>query len=64
MTPKNPVSDINSMIYRDKVNQALKDAKIDSVMVATVAMSYANKNIVFTTTENTTAKELLKHKDI
>ena len=52
------------MIYKDKVNQALKNAKIHSVMIATVAMSYANKNIMFTTTENTTAKELLKHKDL
>ena len=51
-------------MYRDTINNALKAAKIDNVLVATVAIFKTGASIVVTTAEDNTAEDLLKHKVI
>jgi hypothetical protein len=48
---------------RNKINNALKTAKIDNVLVSTVAISQSEASIVFTTSEGT-AEDLLQHQDV
>jgi len=63
MKPKTPTTTINAIDMRNKVNNALKTAKIDNLLVATVAISQSEASIVFTTSEGT-AKDLLKHQHV
>ena len=58
------ITTVNSVVYRDTINNALKEAKIDNVLVATVAASRTEASIVVTTAERNTAEDLLQHKAI
>ncbi|SLM39078.1 hypothetical protein LPUS_09506 [Lasallia pustulata] len=62
LTPKTAVTSINSIAYRNTINNALKQAKINNVLVSTVAVSRTGASIVVTTAEGNTAEDLLKHK--
>ena len=64
LVSKTAVTIINSSVYRDTINNALKAAKIDNVLIATVAIFRTDANIVVTTAEDNTAEDLLKHKAI
>ncbi|SLM37365.1 hypothetical protein LPUS_07187 [Lasallia pustulata] len=64
LTPKSAVTSINSIAYRNTINNALKQAKIKSVLVSTVTVSRTGASIVVTTAEGNTAEDLLKHKAI
>ena len=55
---------INSLAYRNAINNALKTAKVENVLVSTVAVSRTGASIVVTTAEENTAKELLKHRAV
>ena len=55
---------INSLAYRNTINNALKIAKVENVLVSTVAVSRTDVSIVVTTAEENTAKELLKHRAV
>ena len=50
---------VNSVVYRDTINNALKEAKIDNVLIATVAASRTGVSIVMITAEGNTAENLL-----
>lgn len=63
MKPKTPTTTINAIDMRNKVNNALKTAKIDNLLVSTVAISQSGASIVFTTSEGT-AEDLLKHQHV
>ena len=63
LTPKTKVNIINSILLHNKVNSALKTAKIDNLLVSTVALSQSGASLVFTTCEGT-AEDLLKHEKI
>ena len=54
---------INTIKMWNKVNNALKAAKIDNLLVSTVIVSQFGAIIVFTTCEDT-AKDLLKHQHV
>ena len=56
--------DLNSIKYRDDVNNTLKAAGILKPMVATVGISQLKQNIVITTTHNYTVDQLLTKKPI
>ena len=58
------ITTVNSVVYRDTINNALKEAKIDNVLVATVAASRTGASIVVITAEGNTAEDLLQHKAI
>ena len=58
------ITTVNSVVYRDTINNALKEAKIDNVLVATVAVSRIEASIVVTTAEGNTTEDLLQHKAI
>ncbi|SLM38799.1 hypothetical protein LPUS_09148 [Lasallia pustulata] len=64
LTPKTAVTSVNSIAYRNTINNALKQAKINNVLVSTVAVSRTGASIVVTTAEGNTAEDLLKHKAI
>ena len=64
LVSKTAVTIINSIIYRDTINNALKAAKIDNVLVATVTIFRTGASIVVTTAEENTAEDLLKHKAV
>ncbi|SLM41109.1 hypothetical protein LPUS_12025 [Lasallia pustulata] len=64
LTPKTAVTSINSIAYRNTINNALKQAKINNVLVLTVAVSRTDASIVVTTAEENTAEDLLKYKAI
>ena len=63
MKPKTIPTAINAIEMRNKINNALKTAKIDNLLVATVAISQSEASIVFTTSEGT-AEDLLKHQHV
>ena len=63
MKPKTIPTAINAIEMRNKINNALKTAKIDNLLVATVAISQSGASIVFTTSEGT-AEDLLKHQHV
>ena len=63
MKPKTSTTTINAIDMQNKVNNALKTAKIDNLLVATVAISQSEVSIVFTTSEGT-AEDLLKHQHV
>ena len=63
MKPKTPPTSINAIDMRNKINNALKTAKIDNLLVSTVAISQSKTSIVFTTSEGT-AEDLLKHQHV
>ena len=58
------ITTVNSVVYRDTINNALKEVKIDNVLVATVAASRTEASIVMITAEGNTAEDLLQHKAI
>ena len=64
LVPKNAVTTVNSIVYRDIINNALKEAKIDNVLVTTVTAFRTEVSIVVTTAEENTAEDLLQHKAI
>ena len=64
LTPKTAVTSINSIAYRNAINKALKEAKINNVLVSTVTMSRTGNSIVVTAAEGNTAEDLLQHKAI
>ena len=55
---------INSLAYRNTINNALKTAKVENVLVLTVAVFRTDASIVVTTAEENTAEELLKHRAV
>ena len=57
LVSKTAVTTINSSVYRDTINNALKAAKIDNVLVATVAIFRTDANIIVTTAEDNTADQ-------
>ena len=61
---KNPISNINSNEYRNKINDALKLHKKSDVLVQTVQLSRTEQHIVFTTTENINAEKLIEYRNI
>ena len=63
MKPKTPTTTLNAIDMRNKVNNALKTAKIANLLVSTVAISQSGASIVFTTSEDT-AEDLLKHQHV
>ena len=64
LVPKNAVTTVNSIVYRDIINNALKEAKIDNVLVTTVTAFRTEVSIVVTTAEENTAEDLLQHRAI
>ena len=50
---------INSLAYRNAINNALKIVKVENVLVLTVAVFRTDASIVITTAEGNTAEELL-----
>ena len=52
------------MQTRDKVNNALKAAKFNNIMVATAVLLQKGDYIVLTTVYTCTADDLLKHRAI
>ena len=55
---------INSLAYRNAINNALKIAKVENVLVSTVAVFRTDISIVVITAEENTAEELLKHRAV
>ena len=55
---------INSLAYRNAINNALKTAKVENVLVLTVTVFRTDASIVVTTAEGNTAEELLKHRAV
>ena len=51
-------------MYRDTINNALKEAKIDNVLITTVTAFRIEVSIIVTTAEENTAEDLLQHKAI
>ena len=65
LTANEPISaSFNSMQYRDTVNNALKQANIKNVLIATATVSRSQNSIILTTAEDNTAEDLMKHKEI
>lgn len=64
ITPSDPVSSIQAMEVRDKINKALELKGIKKPMVATVQKSTSGASIVITTTQDYTSKDLLQHQDV
>ena len=64
LTPETKDIAINSLAYRNAINNALKTAKVENVLVSTVAVSRTSASIVITTAEGNTAEELLKHRAV
>jgi len=60
MKSKTSITTINAIDMRNKINNALKTAKTDNLLVSTVAISQSGVSIVFTICEDT-AEDLLKH---
>ncbi len=48
---------------RNKINSAIKTAKIDNLLVSTVALSQSEASVIFTISEGT-AEDLLKHQKV
>ena len=63
MTSKTFTITINVIEMQNKVNNALKAAKIDNLLISTVIVSQFKVSIVFITCEDT-AKDLLKHQHV
>ena len=55
---------VNSLAYRNAINNALKTAKVENVLVSTVAVFRTDASIVVITAEENTAEELLKHRAV
>ena len=64
LTPETKDIVINSLAYRTAINNALKIAKVENVLVSTVAVFRTDASIVVTTAEENTAEELLKHRAV
>ena len=64
LVSKTAITTVNSVVYRDTINNVLKQAKISNVLIATVAVSRTEASIVVTTVEGNTAEDLLQHKVI
>ena len=60
--PKNQISTINAVEYRNKINDALKLHKKGDMLVQTVQLSRTGQHIVFTTTENSNAQEFVEYR--
>ena len=61
---KNRISIINSIEYRNKVNDALKLPKKCDVLIQTVQLSRTEQHIVFTITENINVEKLIEYREI
>ena len=55
---------INSLAYRNAINNALKTAKVENVLVSTVIVFRTDASIVVITVKGNTAEELLKHRAV
>ena len=55
---------VNSLAYRNAINNALKTAKVENVLVSTVTVFRTDASIVVTTAKENTAEELLKHRAV
>ena len=55
---------VNSLAYRNAINNALKTAKVENVLVLTVTVSRTDASIVVTTVKENTAEDLLKHRAV
>ena len=61
---KHQISNINSMNYRNKINDALKLHKKSNVLIQTVQLSRTEQHIVFTITEDISAERLIEYRNI
>lgn len=59
LVPKETITTINSVVYRNTINNALKKAKINNILITTVTVSRTEASIVVTTAENNTAEDLI-----
>ena len=59
---KNQISTINTVKYRNKINDTLKMHKKVDVLVQTIQLSRTEQHIVFTTTENSNAQKLIEYR--
>ena len=55
---------VNSLAYRNAINNALKIVKVENVLVSTVAVFRTDTSIVVRTAEENTAEDLLKHRAV
>ena len=55
---------VNSLAYRNTINNALKTAKVENMLVLTVAVFRTNASIVVIIAEENTAEDLLKHRAV
>lgn len=64
ITVESPNSDLNSMVLRNRINDAFTTAGAQKPVILTVSRSFMRRNIVLTTTESFTAEYLLEKKAI
>ncbi len=62
--PRIAQNSINSILLRNKINNALKKQNITNVFVTTVVLSKTKNNIVFIVNENSTIDQLIEHRSI
>ena len=55
---------VNSLAYRNAINNALKTVKVENVLVSTVAVFRTDASIVITIVEENTPEDLLKHRAV
>ena len=55
---------VNSLAYRNAINNALKTVKVKNVLVPTVTVFRTDVSIVITIAEENTAEDLLKHRAV
>ena len=61
---KNRISNINSIKYRIKINNAIKQDKKHDVLIQTVQLSRTKQYIMFTIIENSIAQKLIEYRNI
>ena len=60
---KNRISNINSIEYRKKINDALKLHKKFDVLIQKIHLSHIEQHIVFTIIENFIAQKLIEYRN-
>ena len=60
---KNQISNINSVKYRNKINNALKMHQKIDVLIQTMHLSRTGQHIVFTTIENFNTQKLIEYRN-
>ena len=61
---KDRISNLNSIEYRNKVNDVLKLHNKCDVLIQTVQLSCTEQHMVFTTTKNINAEKLSEYRNI